>query len=410
MPEPKFIPSTKKGASKKDGHWRIRYAAPDGKRRSITRQYKIDCIAAYQAERRSIELGTWIPPERRKKEAERKGITVTTYFERLPTIKGWSPGTVRGYTAKFNNHIKPELGSRPLADVTRAEITQWYLDMAERNKKHQKLVHDTYSLMRTIFNQAVEDELIDASPVHVKGAGKRPTRKKEIVVPSPQELAKIADLMPNHYRAAVMVAAYCSLRISEWSELRRKDVLLSIAPNGAEEWSLHVCRQAPDEEGDKGAVRMHLKAGGERYVSIPQAIVPLLQWHMRKYVAPGEGALLFPNRDGTWTDRRRFNSLLKTAVRKAIGREDMTSHDLRHFGATEFARSGASAAELQARLGHSTVDAAMTYQHAVQSRDRDVANRMSVAEVSIPAETDSPCVKRHESGKNGKGDGTCECR
>ena len=41
------------------------------------------------------------------------------------------------------------------------------------------------------------------------------------------------------------------------------------------------------------------------------------------------------------------------------------------------AATGATLAELMARLGHSTVDAAMAYQHAGQDRDKVIAAALS---------------------------------
>jgi hypothetical protein len=41
------------------------------------------------------------------------------------------------------------------------------------------------------------------------------------------------------------------------------------------------------------------------------------------------------------------------------------------------AATGATLAELMARLGHSTVDAAMAYQHASQDRDKVIAAALS---------------------------------
>ena len=41
------------------------------------------------------------------------------------------------------------------------------------------------------------------------------------------------------------------------------------------------------------------------------------------------------------------------------------------------AQTGATLAELMARLGHSTHQAAMRYQHAAQGRDRQIADAMS---------------------------------
>jgi integrase len=57
-------------------------------------------------------------------------------------------------------------------------------------------------------------------------------------------------------------------------------------------------------------------------------------------------------------------------------RDDLRWHDLRHSGAV-LAASGATLAELMARLGHSTPQAAMRYQHAARGRDRKIAKLLS---------------------------------
>ena len=56
---------------------------------------------------------------------------------------------------------------------------------------------------------------------------------------------------------------------------------------------------------------------------------------------------------------------------------DLRWHDLATFGAVLAAATGASLAELMARLGHSTPQAAMRYQHAAQGRDREIAALLS---------------------------------
>ncbi|MGV7852194.1 tyrosine-type recombinase/integrase, partial [Mycobacterium kansasii] len=64
-------------------------------------------------------------------------------------------------------------------------------------------------------------------------------------------------------------------------------------------------------------------------------------------------------------------------ARTAAKRDDLRWHDLRHSGAVLAAATGASLAELMARLGHSTPQAAMRYQHAAQGRDREIAALLS---------------------------------
>jgi integrase len=64
-------------------------------------------------------------------------------------------------------------------------------------------------------------------------------------------------------------------------------------------------------------------------------------------------------------------------ARAAAGRPDLHFHDLRHTGAVLAAQTGATLAELMARLGHSTPGAAMRYQHAAAGRDKAIAEALS---------------------------------
>lgn len=64
-------------------------------------------------------------------------------------------------------------------------------------------------------------------------------------------------------------------------------------------------------------------------------------------------------------------------AREAAGRPDLRFHDLRHTGAVLAAQAGATLAELMQRLGHSTPEAAMIYQHAARDRDAEIAKRLS---------------------------------
>jgi integrase len=57
---------------------------------------------------------------------------------------------------------------------------------------------------------------------------------------------------------------------------------------------------------------------------------------------------------------------------------------LRHTGATMAAQKGATLAELMNRLGHSTPQAAMKYQHAADGRDKAIAAALSQMAQPVP--------------------------
>src|SRR5882757_10149572 len=126
----------------------------------------------------------------------------------------------------------------------------------------------------------------------------------------------------------------------------------------------------------RGRVAGATSDAGVRGVAIPPHLLPAIGHHLSKHVGERRDSLLFPAQQGGHlapaTLYRRFYT-----ARDAAGRPDLRFHDLRHSGAVLAASTGASLAELMARLGHSTPQAAMRYQHAAQGRDREIAALLS---------------------------------
>ncbi len=88
-----------------------------------------------------------------------------------------------------------------------------------------------------------------------------------------------------------------------------------------------------------------------------------------RHVGPEPDSLLFCAHHGGHLAPSTFQRHYYKA-REAAGRPDLRFHDLRHSGAVLAAATGATLAELMARLGHSTPAAAMRYQHAASVTSR----------------------------------------
>ncbi len=125
---------------------------------------------------------------------------------------------------------------------------------------------------------------------------------------------------------------------------------------------------------------------GIRDVTIPPHVLPAIEAHLAsEYVGAAKDSLLFPPQRGGETDvdgnpvRLQPSTLYRHyyKARSAAKRPDLRFHDLRHTGATLYAQTGATLAELMDRVGHSTPAAAMRYQHAAQGRDAKLAAAMS---------------------------------
>jgi integrase len=80
-----------------------------------------------------------------------------------------------------------------------------------------------------------------------------------------------------------------------------------------------------------------------------------------------------------------LSSLRPDSISQAGLPEGFHFHDLRHTGNTLAAGTGASLADLMARVGHGSARAAMIYQHAIQQHDTMIADALSL---SIQVERD----------------------
>lgn len=214
---------------------------------------------------------------------------------------------------------------------------------------------------------AVNDEIIDANPARIVGDG-RAKRVHRIRPASVAELGVLTEAMPERLRLMVTLASWCALRLGEAVELRRGDTDLSA----------EVIRIRRAAVRTKGAytITTPKSDASVRDVAIPPHIIPVIEAHLAKFVGSKRDSLIFPaDNGGHLQPSTLYRHWYKS--RDAADRKDLRWHDLRHSGAVLAAATGASLAELMARLGHSTPQAAMRYQHAAAGRDREIAALLS---------------------------------
>jgi integrase len=219
-----------------------------------------------------------------------------------------------------------------------------------------------YRLLRTVLNAAVRDGLMASNPCTIPGAGT--VRHRERGTANPAEVVALAHAMPERHRAAVIVAAWSSLRYGELFALARRHVDLTAG-------TLRVERALP-RHGDGTSWALTKTAGSARTVTLPPFVVDELRAHLDTFTGPEPDALVFATASGRPINSGNLHAMFARA-RASIGRDDLTWHDLRHTGATLAYRAGASVKDVQRRLGHTTARAAMIYAHAADDSDRLIA-------------------------------------
>lgn len=282
----------------------------------------------------------------------------------IDTHKGvWSPRTTDTYTRLLRVHIAPQIGHIKLAALSKRQVRAWSL---ERRSVSESQAVKAYRALRAALNVAVDDGLLAANPCQIKGAG------KEVRVERPtityMQLFELAQALPEHLYAVPITAALAALRFGELGGLQRQYV-------GLDQGTITVARQLQYVEG--GLVFCPPKSASARVVPIPPILVDTLEVHISRFVGRGRDALVFTGQEGGRLGQRAWHHHWKRA-RKQVGLEHVRLHDLRHSGATWATQAGATIPDVMARLGHSTVDAAMRYQHASMTAHRGVADQMGV--------------------------------
>ena len=350
------------------GRYQASYKGPDGKRHTAPMTFDTPTYAdAWLAGvRTDIQRERWEPPNSHTPGMEIPEVLFGAYAAAWLKGRDLSPSTRKLYRIILDTHILPAFEDTALTAITPAAVREWHAGLRTETGPTQRA--RAYSLLRTILGTAVLDDVIPVSPCRVRGAGGSVKTARDIRPASLPELEALAAAMPPRYRLMVLMAAWCALRFGELAELRRADIDVKNA-------IVHVRRGVVST--DSGLVVKGPKSeAGKRDVNIPPHLMPLVHGHLIEHTARGVDALLFPAVHGGHLNpaslRRAYHPARETA-----GRPDLRFHDLRHTGAVLAAATGATLAELMARLGHSTVSAAMRYQHASADRDKVIAAALS---------------------------------
>lgn len=341
------------------GRFQASYLGP-GKQRVTapeTFRARVDADRWLAKAQTAMAAGTWREPTAGQE-------TFGAYGARWLVERDLKPRTRAEYDRLMTRLLAPTFGGSPLVRITPAMVRSWYAKLpADKPTQRAR----AYGLLSAVMRSAVLDDVIAANPCRVRAGG----QAKRAKTPRPASLPELETLtaaMPDRLQLMVLLAAWCALRFGELVELRRGDVDLLRG-------RLLVERGATRVRG-RWVVGDPKSEAGRREVAIPPHLLPVVVDHLGEHVDAGVDARLFYGTKGGYLSPSSLYEHYYPA-REAAGRPDLTFHDLRHTGATLAAATGATLAELMARLGHSTPQAAMRYQHAAADRDAAIASALS---------------------------------
>lgn len=341
------------------GRYQARYLGPDGRFRQGPVTY------ATSEEARGWLAEQEVARSRGGAVDPRKGkMTLRSYADDWLEVRvELSDRTRELYRSLLDRHILSTLGHVELADIDLDTVKKWRAQL-HRGGIGSVTVAKSYRLLRTILGSAVEDGRIGANPCRIKGAGVEQSAERDIAT-VPQVFA-LADAIDSRFRALVLLASFGGLRFGELAALERRNIDL--------EAGTVTVTAAAAELGDGSRVLKAPKSkAGRRTVSLPPQIVRELKSHLAAYVGASGDSLVFTGPKGAPIRRGNFHKVWAAARDQAAMPASFHLHDLRHTGNVLAASTGASTADLMARMGHGSARAALIYQHATKDADKAIA-------------------------------------
>lgn len=262
------------------------------------------------------------------------------------------PATARCYDVGWRLRVKPSLGRHRLEDITspmiESAMVTWSGGASAKN--------DALAVLSRLLDAARRARFIDYNPAREV---KRPSMRESVSPISRaltlEQVAVLLDGVPEGvYRRYLATLVYTGLRAGEATALRVGDVDFA---HGV----IRVSRSlSPGKHGE--LVEQSPKSHKSREVPLIAALRPYLEDAARGK-KPDELLLAGPD-GGRLTNHNVRRAVEWDARRKAIGRPGLRMHDLRHTFATILFDAGASAPDVQATLGHSSLQVTERYSRA----------------------------------------------
>lgn len=256
--------------------------------------------------------------------------------------------------SRIRIHLIPTLGKRKLSDITSVDLSQLLAKKQQEEQLSNATVNRVRALLSSIFNLALDHDLILINPVSRVKKFKENNQIERYLTEG--ELKRLVDVLTNPSQfdiqnlrivSIVKFLLLTGVRKREAMDIQWSDVNLATG-----EWLLK-----------------QNKSGKARRISLSKDALGILQR------LPKIGTYIFANplTQKPYADiRKTFEKIMKAADINQI-----RIHDLRHNFASLAVNSGESLYVVQRLLGHASPQTTQRYAHLQQSTLRDASEKIA---------------------------------
>lgn len=326
---------------------------PGGPQRSKHIARKADAEHHLVQVQHDLLTGAYVDPARSR-------TTITDFYRTWSARQPWHPSTRESVRTRFDNHVLPVLGARPLGPLRRGDVEAW---LAGRRLAPSTAGVALQQQLSSMLGAAVADGLIARNPA--RGV-RRPKVNGALVVPfTPEEIDRLIEAAAPSFAVALVLGARCGLRHGEAVGLTvdRVDFLRR---------ELTVDRQLVT--GRSGGLPTSFgpleTANSYRTVPLADSTVTVLAALLEARGTGVDGLLL--HEAGRAVHAARFGYLWRQARRRAEVSPTARFHDTRHTFASVLLSEGVSVAATADYLGDTPGVVPGTYTHPMPA-DHDRA-------------------------------------
>ena len=272
------------------------------------------------------------------------------------------PSTFKTSQGFLKNHIKPQIGSVPLTELTSLDLQRFYkhlldggrVDRIEAKKKPKglapKTVRNIHQMIGSAYNLAREQKLVTRNPT--QGCALPKVEHKEMKTLT-------ADQLSAFFQEARDSGVYELYYLDLATGLRRGELLgLKWTDVDFDRRVVKVQRAISRQNGK--VVEAPLKTKNA-YCTLPLSAdaISVLMHQRRK---TGSSEWVFPSPSGGPMSPGSVLHMLQRVLKRA-GLPRIRFHDLRHSCATLLLHEGYTLQEIQVYLGHATFQTTLRYAH-----------------------------------------------
>lgn len=289
------------------------------------------------------------------------------------------PTTFTSYTSYINTHILPALAQMPLCDIQPGNIRD--LMIAVNQKVCSNTAGRIYSILKRIFNTAVDDDMLVKTPMRGIKAPAHKLKRQRVFL-TEQQFKQYIDYIDNSKHAddhlLIMIAIISGLRRGEILGLRSEDINFT-------EHTITV-NQVIKKIDRKLVISPRPKTStSRRTVCLPEAIFPAIKARLRNNRLKAmrdelwqPNNLLFPGAHGTPASLDAITQAIRRTGQRAGLPAGFSLHSLRHTSASLLLKNGVQVKVVQQRLGHSNASTTLNiYSHVMPGEDAKAAETLA---------------------------------